>query len=80
MSPSYLLVQGTGLLWVSNTESDVFRLGKTARCITSGRAVVLRARFYGAVTLATPSLPEDFKKIPLSHDRCVLASVRARQA
>ncbi len=27
--PSYLLVQGTGLLWVSNTESDVFRMGKT---------------------------------------------------
>ena len=26
--PSYLLVEGTSLLWVSNTESDVFRLGK----------------------------------------------------
>ena len=27
--PRYLLVQGTELLWVSNTESDVFRMGKT---------------------------------------------------
>ena len=27
--PNYLLVEGTSLLWVSNTDSDVFRLGKT---------------------------------------------------
>jgi hypothetical protein len=27
--PNYLLVEGTALLWVSNTESDVFRMGRT---------------------------------------------------
>ncbi len=70
-------MQGTGLQWVSNTESDVFRIG------TSGAVYYLVAGrwfsapdFSGPWTFATPSLPADFKKIPLEHERSrVLASV-----
>ncbi len=75
--PSYLLVQGTNLLWVSNTESDIFRMGKTGPVyyLVAGRWFSA-PDFTGPWTFATPSLPEDFKKIPLSHDRSrVLASV-----
>ena len=75
--PNYLLVTGTKLLWVSNTESDVFRLGKTGPVyyLVAGRWFSA-SDFTGPWTFATPSLPEDFKKIPLEHDRSrVLASV-----
>ena len=76
-APAYVAVQGTSLLWVSNTESDVFRLGKTGPVyyLVAGRWFSA-ADFTGPWTFATPSLPEDFKKIPLSHERSrVLASV-----
>jgi hypothetical protein len=76
-APTYLLVTGTSLLWVSNTESDVFRLGKTGPVyfLVSGRWFSA-PDFTGPWTFATPSLPDDFKKIPLSHQRSrVLASV-----
>jgi hypothetical protein len=75
--PNYLQVQGTGLLWVSNTESDVFRLGKTGSVyyLVTGRWFSA-PDFTGPWTFATPSLPADFKKIPLEHERSrVLASV-----
>ena len=75
--PSYLLVQGTTLLWVSNTESDVFRAGKTGSVyyLVAGRWFSA-PDFTGPWTFATPSLPADFKKIPLEHERSrVLASV-----
>jgi hypothetical protein len=75
--PSYLLVQGTNLLWVSNTESDVFRAGKTGSVyyLVAGRWFSA-PDFTGPWTFATPSLPADFKKIPLEHERSrVLASV-----
>ncbi len=75
--PRYLLVQGTELLWVSNTESDVFRLGKTGPVyyLVAGRWFSAPG-FDGPWTFATPSLPADFKKIPLEHERSrVLASV-----
>ena len=75
--PSYLLVQGTNLLWVSNTESDVFRNGKTGPVyyLVAGRWFSA-PDFTGPWTFATPSLPPDFKKIPLEHERSrVLASV-----
>ena len=39
--PSYLLVTGTGLLWVSNTESDVFRMGKTGTGLLPRRGTVV---------------------------------------
>jgi hypothetical protein len=75
--PSYLLVSGTTLLWVSNTDSDVFRNGKTGPVyyLVAGRWFSA-PDFTGPWTFATPSLPADFKKIPLEHDRSrVLASV-----
>jgi hypothetical protein len=75
--PSYLLVQGTQLLWVSNTDSDVFRMGKTGSVyyLVAGRWFSA-PDFTGPWTFATPTLPADFKKIPLEHDRSrVLASV-----
>ena len=76
-TPSYLLVEGTGLLWVSNTESDVFRLGKAGPIyyLVAGRWFTA-PDFTGPWTFATQQLPEDFKKIPLEHERSrVLASV-----
>ncbi len=76
-APSYLLVSGTPLLWVNNTESDVFRLGKngTVYFLVSGRWFSA-PDFTGPWTFATQMLPEDFKKIPLSHPRSnVLASI-----
>jgi hypothetical protein len=76
-APNYLLVTGTRLLWVSNTESDVFRLEKAGPVyyLVSGRWFSA-PDFTGPWTFATPSLPEDFKKISLEHQRSrVLASV-----
>jgi hypothetical protein len=75
--PNYLLVGGTSLLWVSNTESDVFRMGKagTVYYLVAGRWFSA-PDFAGPWTFATQSLPADFKRIPLEHDRSrVLASV-----
>jgi hypothetical protein len=75
--PSYRLVTGTELLWVSNTDSDVFRMGKTGLVyyLVAGRWFSA-PDFTGPWTFATPSLPEAFKKIPLEHERSrVLASV-----
>jgi hypothetical protein len=76
-APNYLLVSGTRLLWVSNTDSDVFRLGKGGPVyyLVSGRWFSA-PDFTGPWTFATLTLPDDFKKIPLSHQRSrVLASV-----
>ena len=69
--PSYLAVQGAaGLLWVNNTESDVFRMGLTGPVyfLVAGRWFSA-SDFSGPWTFATPSLPADFKKIPIEHDR-----------
>jgi hypothetical protein len=74
---TYLTVGSTKLLWVSNTDNDVFRLGKSGPVyfLTSGRWFSA-PDFTGPWTFATLTLPEEFKKIPLSHDRSrVLASV-----
>jgi hypothetical protein len=76
-APKYLPVNGTTLFWVSNTESDVFRLGKSGLVyyLVAGRWFSA-PDFSGPWTFATPSLPLDFKRIPLEHDRSrVLASV-----
>jgi hypothetical protein len=77
-APAYIPVAGTtSLLWVSNTESDVFRMGNTGPVyfLISGRWFSA-PDFSGPWTFATLSLPDDFKKIPLSHTRSrVLASV-----
>jgi hypothetical protein len=76
-APKYTAVPNTGLLWVSNTESDVFRMGQTGAIyyLVAGRWFSAPA-FTGPWTFSTPSLPPDFKKIPLEHPRSrVLASV-----
>jgi hypothetical protein len=75
--PKYAQVPGTALFWVSNTESDVFRMGKTGLVyyLVAGRWFSAQD-FTGPWTFATPSLPDDFKKIPVEHGRSrVLASV-----
>jgi hypothetical protein len=76
-TPNYVAVAGTGLMWVSNTDSDVFRVGKTGPVyyLVSGRW--FRAPdFKGPWTFATTALPDDFRKVPLDHPRArVLTSV-----
>jgi hypothetical protein len=73
--PVYEAVSGTRLAWLSNTESDVFRMGATVYYLVSGRWFSAPG-VSGPWTFATPSLPADFQKIPLEHPRSrVLASV-----
>jgi hypothetical protein len=75
--PSYVTVANTKLLWVNNSESDVFRLGRTGPVyfLVSGRWFSA-PDFTGPWTFATQALPPEFKQIPLSHARSrVLASV-----
>ena len=76
-APLYAPVPGTQLQWVRNTDSDVFRVGTTGPVyfLVSGRWFSSPG-FDGPWTFATTSLPADFKKIPLEHERSrVLASV-----
>jgi len=75
---SYLAVEGTPtLLWVNNTESDLFRMGRNGDFyfLIAGRW--FRApSLEGPWTFATPTLPDEFKKISVEHPRSrVLASV-----
>jgi hypothetical protein len=76
-SPAYTPVAGTRLLWVNNSESDIFRLGASGPVyyLVAGRWFTAPA-FTGPWTFATLSLPADFGKISLEHPRSrVLASV-----
>ena len=76
-APAYTRVPGTSLLWVNNTESDVFRIGQKGAIyyLVAGRWFSA-PDFAGPWTFATLSLPEDFKKIPVEFERSrVLASV-----
>ena len=75
--PAYVTVAGTSLNWVSNTESDLFRMGKTGLVyyLVAGRWFSA-PDFTGPWTFATLSLPAEFKKIPVEHERSrVLASI-----
>lgn len=75
--PKYVAISGTQLQWISNSEGDVFRLGKTGAVyfLVSGRWFSA-PDFEGPWEFATPNLPEDFKNIPSEHERSeVLASV-----
>jgi len=80
--PRYLLVDGTtDLLWVSDTEADVFRMGRAGAVyyLVAGRWFSAPG-FDGPWTFATPNLPADFQQIPLEHPRSrVLASVPGTQ-
>ena len=77
-APNYQLVTGTeNLLWVSNTESDVFRMGKAGPVyfLVAGRWFSSPG-LDGPWTFATPNMPAAFKQIPLEHPRSrVLAAV-----
>jgi hypothetical protein len=76
-APVYQAVPNTSLLWVSNTDSDLFRLGKSGAFyyLVAGRWFSA-ASLDGPWTFATPNLPGDFKRIQLEHPRSrVLASV-----
>ena len=75
--PKYVPVPGTKLLWISNTESDVFRMGETGAVFYLVAGRWFRApNMNGNWVFATPDLPEDFKKISPEHPRSrVLASV-----
>ena len=76
--PTYATITGAKtLLWVSNTDADVFRMGKTGPVY-----FLVAGRWFGASDFTGPwkfvslELPEDFKAIPLEHERSrVLASV-----
>jgi hypothetical protein len=75
--PQYVPVPGTTLLWVRNTEADLFRVGRGGPVyyVVAGRWFSAPG-FNGPWTFATPTLPADFKAIPLEHERSrVLASV-----
>ncbi len=79
--PKYEPVPNTGLLWISNSESDLFRLGKDGPLyfLVAGRWFKAPG-LGGHWTFATPELPEDFKRISLEHPRSrVLASVPGTQ-
>jgi hypothetical protein len=75
--PTYVAVAGTALMWVSNTESDVFRMGRTGLVyyLVAGRWFS-SPDFGGPWTFASLNMPPEFQKIPLEHERSrVLASV-----
>ncbi len=80
--PKYVPVTGAGSLqWVSNTTSDVFRMGPAGPVyyLVAGRWFSA-PDFTGPWTFATPKMPEEFKRIPLEHERSrVLASVPGTQ-
>jgi hypothetical protein len=79
--PKYTPVAGTGLLWVENTESDLFRMGPAGPVyyLVAGRWFS-SPDFTGPWTFVTPKLPPDFQKISLEHPRSrVLASVPGSQ-
>lgn len=80
-APKFVPVPGTRLLWVSNTESDLFSMGPDGPFyyLVAGRWFTA-TKLTGPWTFATPNLPEDFKLISLEHPRSrVLASVPGTQ-
>jgi hypothetical protein len=77
-APSYVAVGANSqLLWVHNTDSDVFRMGDngTVYYLVAGRWFSAPG-FAGPWTFATPTLPADFARISSEHPRArVLAAV-----
>ncbi len=75
---SYIKVPGAQtLLWVNNTEADLFRMGLNGEFyfLVAGRWFK-SASLDGPWIFTTTTLPDDFKKIPVEHPRSrVLASV-----
>lgn len=76
-APVYTRIQGTRLLYVANTDNDVFLddVGKQYYVLLSGRWF-RSASFDGPWVYASDKLPEDFKRIPEDSTKGrVLASV-----
>ena len=77
-TPNYTAVANASpLMWLENTDSDVFRLGGSGAVyyLVAGRWFSAPG-LNGPWTFATPTLPDAFKKIPLEHPRSrVLAAV-----
>ncbi len=76
-SPTYQMIPGTKIAWISNTESDLFWADAT-----KSYYYLVAGRWYRAVSLdgpwtfCTPDLPADFANIPADHAKGrVLASV-----
>ncbi len=79
--PKFVPVPGTGLLWVSNTESDLFATGTDGQLFYLVAGRWFRApNWNGNWSFITPHLPPDFLKLSLEHPRSrVLASVPGTQ-
>jgi hypothetical protein len=76
-APTYQAVPNTKLVWVSNTDADIFRIGARGPVyfLVSGRWFTA-PDFSGPWKFASLELPADFKNISLEHPRSrVLASV-----
>jgi hypothetical protein len=77
--PDFEEVEGTNLLWVQNTETDLFRMKKDDKefyVLLSGRWFKSKKPEKGGWSFATTSLPPDFANIPKGHPRSrVLSSV-----
>jgi hypothetical protein len=78
-SPKYEKVKETKLLWLKNTETDVFRMDEKPKdhyALFSGRWFKTAELEKGPWVFASSSLPPDFAKIPKGHERArVLSSV-----
>jgi hypothetical protein len=77
-APSFQPVADTLLMWVANTECDLFynTTDRNYYFLTSGRWFRTPELGGGKWVAATTTLPVDFKKIPLNHPRAhVLASI-----
>ncbi len=68
-APSYQPIPQTNLVWVNNTESDLIFSPADGYYyyLVSGRWFKTKSLENGPWVFATPSLPEDFKKIPGEH-------------
>lgn len=67
--PDYQPIPQTNLVWVSNTDSDLifYPTDSFYYYLVSGRWFKTKNLENGPWTFTTPTLPEDFKKIPEGH-------------
>ncbi|HSE41631.1 MAG TPA: hypothetical protein VLH08_12790 [Acidobacteriota bacterium] len=74
--PDYKPIPQTNLTWVQNTDSDLifYPTDSNFYYLVSGRWFKTKNLEAGPWSFATPSLPEDFKKIPPDH---AIGNIRA---
>ena len=76
--PQYIPIEGTGLLYMENTESAIFRLSQPSEfyLLVSGRWFKSRSLHGSWEHVPAKQLPADFAKIPADHVKAnVLVSV-----